>query len=561
MNPRTLKISYSVAIVLLLAPLAWLSQPASGDPRSGNVSPGGKLARLRTEYRMSQASLGEIDPASETLKLATLGMRGVAANLLWGRANDYKTKENWAGLSAVLEQITKLQPNFVEVWRFQSWNLAYNISAEWDDYHDRYTWVIRGVEFLEQGSRYNIDEPRLLWYQGWISAQKIGRADEHVQFRRLFREDDEFHAPREPNRDTMTAEEKERLKELRDNWLVGKEVFLAAQSAVDNKGANLRNMNPIVFHSDPAMSQINYAEALENDDRLVRYADFRIGEREMTAEERRVREPEQAANETYRVNQAQAAWERAAREWFGNESFSFGAREHPTSSGITIRMNDMELAVREQQRLAAEMEALQPGLRAQLRQNKIAELPENQQTALAMEPSARNADEAMAAFEAETKVFITHAEWAAAVDEAQRETAQRLATDAQNWDDKRSLIERDRQQVNFAYWRDRCKMEGDSLTLQARLLMDKANVAHYFDADLEAARRYYEESLAVWVQIRDKYPGIIADSIVGIELGENVGRYESVLKQLDEALPQDHPFYAMYQELKQRQQPDLGPPQ
>ena len=52
--------------------------------------PGGQLAKLRTEYQLGQANLGEIDPGSEIMKLATLGLRGVAVNILCDRVNYYK---------------------------------------------------------------------------------------------------------------------------------------------------------------------------------------------------------------------------------------------------------------------------------------------------------------------------------------------------------------------------------------------------------------------------------------------------------------------------------------
>ena len=121
-----------VAIAGLLIPLSALSQPADSS------SPGGKLARLRTAYGLAQANLGEVDPTSETMRLATLGLKNVAVTLLWDRVNHYKKVEDWTNLSAALEQMTKLQPNFYSVWDFQAHNLSYNISVEFDDYHDRY---------------------------------------------------------------------------------------------------------------------------------------------------------------------------------------------------------------------------------------------------------------------------------------------------------------------------------------------------------------------------------------------------------------------------------------
>ena len=54
------KIVYVLIMVVLLFPLYALS---------------GKLSVLREDNKLSQADLGEIDPNSEALKLATLGLR------------------------------------------------------------------------------------------------------------------------------------------------------------------------------------------------------------------------------------------------------------------------------------------------------------------------------------------------------------------------------------------------------------------------------------------------------------------------------------------------------
>ena len=71
MSPRqrfNRKIVYACLIAALLLPLSWLSQPETTETK------GGVLAQMRSEHQLSQAQLGEIDPASETIKLATLGI-------------------------------------------------------------------------------------------------------------------------------------------------------------------------------------------------------------------------------------------------------------------------------------------------------------------------------------------------------------------------------------------------------------------------------------------------------------------------------------------------------
>ncbi|MDT9121899.1 hypothetical protein RSW84_31065, partial [Escherichia coli] len=72
------------------------------------------------------------------LKLALLGgARGIAANVLWTRAEELKREQDWDRMKATVDLITKLQPHFLSVWTFQGWNLAYNVSVEWDAPEDK----------------------------------------------------------------------------------------------------------------------------------------------------------------------------------------------------------------------------------------------------------------------------------------------------------------------------------------------------------------------------------------------------------------------------------------
>ena len=71
-------------------------------------------------------------------------MRGIACTMLWWKATNYQMKKDWTRLSAALDQISKLQPHSIDVWRYQAWNLSYNVSVAFDDYHDKFYWVIEG---------------------------------------------------------------------------------------------------------------------------------------------------------------------------------------------------------------------------------------------------------------------------------------------------------------------------------------------------------------------------------------------------------------------------------
>ena len=83
------KIAYLVAIAVLLVGLYFVGAPAT----PGVEGSGGWLAQRRADYDLSQEHLGQIDATSETIKLATLGLRGLAANILWGKAHLYKKKK------------------------------------------------------------------------------------------------------------------------------------------------------------------------------------------------------------------------------------------------------------------------------------------------------------------------------------------------------------------------------------------------------------------------------------------------------------------------------------
>ncbi len=274
MNARTVlyrKVAYLGGIVLLLFPLFWLGRPEVKGP-DGQLEGGGTLARMRHEMGLSPAELGEIDPASQTMKLATLGMRGVATWILWDRADDYRTKENWDKLAATLNTLRRLTPHYISVWEYQAWNVSYNVSKEFDYYEHRYLWVKRGIEYLMTGTRYNRHNPRLLWSLGWFTGHKIGRADEHAEFRQLFHDDTDFH--NELN-NYIVVDNARGAEGKPDNWLAARLWYLRAVDVdvagvpvqwlrlnEDKDSITNRKRSAVLFYHDPPKQLLNYAEAI-----------------------------------------------------------------------------------------------------------------------------------------------------------------------------------------------------------------------------------------------------------------------------------------------------------
>ncbi len=478
------KVVYFVIIAALLVPLAMISRPAT------NKSPGGMLAQLRQQHQLAQANLGEIDPASETIRLASLGMTGIAANILWEKANHYKLVEDWTSFKTTLDQITRVQPNFAAVWRFQAWNLSYNVSAEFDDYKDRYYWVKQGIEYIQRGTLFNRDHPKLLWDVGWFICQKIGRADERKQFRRLFKNDEDFHGARARTEDF-------------DNWLVGKEWFLRAQEAVA-RGSSLRGMSPLIFYADAPMSQINYSANLNEDGRFGEFA--------------------------------KAAWAQSAEEWL-----AYGNMNTPTSYGFDIRLNEREALEEQAQELRDKLEALAPGLRQRLIDQKRATLTAAQREALDLPVSERVGDQHIRASEAREITEVTHREVAGHIEGEDGIQALRIANQLEDIEESARVTQRYRDIVNFDYWRARCLMERTDDALLARELVHEG-AEKRASGDPNGAKESYAEGLKYWKKVLDEFPSMLDDRTTGEDLSKVIEQYREILDQVEEPFPEDFPL-------------------
>ena len=254
------KLIYIAVLLAMLIPLYKLGQPSSGQGTGG-----GELSKLRHKYNISESDLGEISPASETMKLATLGLRGVAATLLWNRAHEYRVLHEWDRLKATLNNIALLQPHFEKVWEHQAHNLAYNVSTEFDDYRQRYEMVREGTEFLSRGVRQNREAPRLIWYTGWFYGSKMGMSDEKRQFRRLFSDDQVLHDSLMSQNIAVDSPEARGPLGKPDNWLVGRLWLYYGYDLVDSSGVRINRQTPLNFFETGPKWRMKYAEAIESE--------------------------------------------------------------------------------------------------------------------------------------------------------------------------------------------------------------------------------------------------------------------------------------------------------
>ncbi|QDT92945.1 hypothetical protein [Gimesia algae] len=245
------KLAYVIAIIVLLIPVIWLGMPSTGEEGSG-----GKLAQLRVKHELGESTLGDVDPSSASLNFVLLGLRGIATNMLWIDANEYQKKKEWGKLDSTVHSITLLQPHYMKVWDFQGWNLAYNVSAEWDAVEDRYFWVKQGIKFLNEGVTRNERFPELDWKVGNLHGQKVGRSDEWRQFRRFYKVD--------PNTALYKGgPDPEINPERLDNYQVAKEHFLIANDKELKHKQHLQMR--MLFRGSPWHAQFDYANAMQRE--------------------------------------------------------------------------------------------------------------------------------------------------------------------------------------------------------------------------------------------------------------------------------------------------------
>ncbi|MEM7680923.1 MAG: hypothetical protein AAF288_03110 [Planctomycetota bacterium] len=134
------------------------------------------VTQTRQELQLASdpAGVEGLDPVA-ALAAQMGSFRGIAVNLLWQRIESQKQAGRFFEANTLAEQITRLQPRFPQVWAFQAWNMAYNISVKTSTPAERWDWVSKGVRLLrEKGIPLNPDAIRLYRELHTIYLHKIG---------------------------------------------------------------------------------------------------------------------------------------------------------------------------------------------------------------------------------------------------------------------------------------------------------------------------------------------------------------------------------------------------
>ena len=166
MSPRVKKILLLLLTAILVATSSQIQKSLNQDRD--------RLGLTHT------ATLDNAPPVLAFTTIALGGFRGLISNFLWIRANDLQQDDKFFEAAQLANWITDLEPHFTQVWLFQAWNMAYNISVKFKenapgDYSDRWRWVENGVVLLrDQGLKYNPDNALIYRELAWFYQHKMG---------------------------------------------------------------------------------------------------------------------------------------------------------------------------------------------------------------------------------------------------------------------------------------------------------------------------------------------------------------------------------------------------
>ena len=172
---------FGLIVALFTASMFWrgvIPLPFGNAARAGDDRRfGDAVARLPILKQADALELRELDSgdpevAGSAARHSMLGMQGIVITLLWDQAIEKQKRGEYHEFELLVNIVTELQPNFIQPWLFQSWNIAYNVSVENEKLGDMYFYIARGIDLLAKGDRRNTKV-----YRGGGEDWKVGNPD------------------------------------------------------------------------------------------------------------------------------------------------------------------------------------------------------------------------------------------------------------------------------------------------------------------------------------------------------------------------------------------------
>jgi hypothetical protein len=207
--------------------------------------------------------------------------------------------------------------------------------------------------------------------------------------------------------------------------------------------------------------------------------------------------------------------------------------------------------------LRAKLDAMLPGVRDQLANEKRQALTTDEQQLLDTPAEQLSSEQNQTLYGVQEKIEVSDRDVAERIAREQPANANRalqLASELERTDMELRYTINYKRDANYDYWQTRADFEQTDNAIAARRFMYEANNA-FRKADVQTARRLYEQGFAKWREVIDAFPAIMDDeATTGDDIVEFVKKYRNVLDQLDEQLGDDFPLWDVLEKFDREQE-------
>ena len=130
------------------------------------------IDKTRTDARHAESRL-ELTPMEFIDSGLIGGFRAFTINHHWTQLTRVEFEHQYYDIEEHARRITRLAPNFPDVWIFTAWALAYNVSVDWRAREQRWEWIRAGIDILKEGIRKNGSNAELEFELGWLYFHKV----------------------------------------------------------------------------------------------------------------------------------------------------------------------------------------------------------------------------------------------------------------------------------------------------------------------------------------------------------------------------------------------------
>ena len=162
MTPHNLFISLGLmALFLVQAPLQFIINKRPEHAEIVRVNP------FKT--------LPPVDYLAQYLAGTLLGgFRPLIVDYLWMKTSDLQEDKKFEEIRTLLQLIALLQPRMQEVWTYNGWNMAYNISNQEETLEKQWDWINGSIKFMEEeGLKHNPDSHKIAFWIAFIYWNRI----------------------------------------------------------------------------------------------------------------------------------------------------------------------------------------------------------------------------------------------------------------------------------------------------------------------------------------------------------------------------------------------------